>query len=77
VDTFVLTEKKLTVNQFLDRSAQWKFQLLIVKHRFRNQREASIAVFNVIEGWYNPRRRHSALGYLSPNNFGRRMSQAA
>lgn len=26
--------------------------------------EARIAVFQFIEGWYNPGRRHSALGYL-------------
>jgi putative transposase len=50
---------------------------LLVKHRFKNQREAALAVFNFIEGWYNPRRRHSALGYLSPNNYERRMAHAA
>lgn len=50
---------------------------LLAFHRFKTQREASLAVFDFIEGWYNPRRRHSALGYLSPNNFERRMSQAA
>ena len=33
---------------------------------FRSQVEARMAVFSFIEGWYNPRRRHSALGYLSP-----------
>jgi putative transposase len=27
------------------------------------------AIFQYIEGWYNPRRRHSALGYLSPVAF--------
>ena len=27
------------------------------------------AVFSWIEGWYNPRRPHSTLGYLSPNNY--------
>ena len=25
-----------------------------------------MALFRFIEGWYNPRRRHSALGYDSP-----------
>jgi putative transposase len=50
---------------------------LIARHRFKNQREASLQVFDSIEGWYNPHRRHSALGYLSPNNFERRMSRAA
>jgi putative transposase len=45
---------------------------LLVKHRFKTQREAELAVFDFIEGRYNPHRRHSALGYLSPNNFERR-----
>ena len=30
-----------------------------------------MAVFTWIEGWYNPRRRHSGLGYLSPLNIER------
>ena len=50
---------------------------LLDRHRFKTQHEAGLAVFDFIEGWYNPRRRHSALGYLSPNNFERRMVQAA
>jgi putative transposase len=32
-------------------------------------REARRAVFDFIEGWYNPRRRHSALDYASPIAF--------
>jgi putative transposase len=39
---------------------------LLDRHRFRSQVEARLAVFDFIEGWYNPRRRHSALDYLSP-----------
>ncbi len=30
---------------------------------------ARAAIFNYIETWYNPRRRHSALGYVSPNQY--------
>jgi len=50
---------------------------LLAFHRFKTQREAAAAIFDFIEGWYNPHRKHSALGYLSPNNFERRMDQAA
>ena len=44
---------------------------LIDRHRFRSQAEARTAVFEFIEGWYNSRRRHSAIGYLSPIDFER------
>jgi putative transposase len=40
---------------------------------FKTHAEARMAIFEWIEGWYNPQRRHSALHYLSPNNFERRM----
>ena len=50
---------------------------LLVKHRFRTQREAEAAVFDFIEAWYNLHRRHSALDYLSPINFERRAQEAA
>jgi len=43
------------------------------RHRFKTQAEARMAVFDFIEGFYNPRRRHSSLGYLSPANYERRM----
>lgn len=44
---------------------------LIDRRRFRTQAEAKMAVFQYIEGFYNPRRRHSALDYLSPINYER------
>jgi len=42
---------------------------LLDRRRFKTQAEARIAVFEFIEGFYNPRRRHSSLGYLSPVKF--------
>jgi transposase InsO family protein len=45
---------------------------LLDRCRFKTQAEAEIAVFDFIEGWYNPQRRHSSLGYLSPVQFEKR-----
>ena len=42
---------------------------LLDRRRFRSQHEARQAVFEFIEGWYNPHRRHSSLGYASPARF--------
>ena len=42
---------------------------LLARRRFASQSEARMALFSYIEGWYNPGRRHSALGYLSPNRL--------
>lgn len=44
---------------------------LIERTSFESKAQARMAVFTWIEGWYNPRRRHSGLGYLSPLNFER------
>lgn len=44
---------------------------MLDRERFATPVEARRAVFEYIEGWYNPRRRHSALGYLSPIIFER------
>lgn len=46
---------------------------LLSQCRFKTQSEARIKIFEWIEGWYNPHRRHSSLGYLSPINFERRL----
>jgi putative transposase len=44
---------------------------LLDRVRFKTQVDARLAVFEFIEGWYNPHRRHSALDYLSPINYER------
>jgi len=46
---------------------------LLDRHSFRSRDEARIAVFTYIEGFYNPRRRHSTLGYRSPDRFEEEM----
>jgi putative transposase len=42
---------------------------LINRRTWQTKTEARLALFTWIEGWYNPRRRHSALNYLSPMNY--------
>lgn len=44
---------------------------LLDRRPFHTPAEARLAVFDFIEGWYNPRRRHSALAYLSPLDYER------
>jgi hypothetical protein len=44
---------------------------LLDRRRFKTHAEARMAVFEFIEGFYNPRRRHSSLGHLSPITFER------
>ena len=41
----------------------------IYRQSWPTRAAARTAVFGYIEGWYNPRRRHSTLGYLSPIEF--------
>jgi len=42
---------------------------LLDRHTFRSRDEARRAVFEFIEGWYNPHRRHSSIGYRSPIRY--------
>ena len=42
---------------------------LVWRTSFQSRRQAEIAIGQYIDGFYNPRRRHSALGYKSPIAF--------
>ena len=44
---------------------------LLDRRSWPTRRMLQTAVFDYIEGWYNRRRRHSALGQLSPDEFER------
>ncbi len=50
---------------------------LLQRRSFRNQAEARMAIFDFIEAWYNPHRRHSSLGQMSPLNYERSHATAA
>ena len=43
---------------------------------YRTRDQAKADVFDYIERFYNPRRRHSTLGYLSPMEFERQAELA-
>ena len=45
---------------------------LLDRKRFRTQSEARMEIFDFIEALYNPRRRHSSLGNLSPAEYERK-----
>jgi putative transposase len=44
---------------------------LLDRSSFKTHAQARNAVFDFIEGFYNPQRRHSSLGYVSPVTFER------
>jgi len=45
---------------------------LIWRHAWQTRRDVEIAIFEYINGFYNPRRRHLALGWKSPLAFERK-----
>jgi putative transposase len=45
---------------------------LLMRQSFPHRGAARAAIFDYIEGFYNPRRQHSTLGYLSPAEYERR-----
>jgi putative transposase len=49
----------------------------IYRQSWPTRAAARTAVFAYIEGWYNPRRRHSTLAYLSPAEFERQQAELA
>ena len=46
-----------------------KTELEISKDGYENIQELKTVLFKYIEGYYNPKRLHSSIGYMSPNKF--------
>jgi putative transposase len=45
----------------------------IYQNKFADKEQAALVVFEYIETWYNRKRLHSALGFMSPEEFGRNL----
>ena len=63
-----------SVHAFLAEHGTMQIELLNRK-RWDTRLELSTAMVDWIEGFYNRRRRHSSLGYISPNEYERRNQQ--
>ncbi|MGS0639387.1 integrase core domain-containing protein, partial [Citrobacter sp. VF227] len=50
---------------------------LVWRTAFQTRAEATIALARYIDGFYNPCRRHSALGFTSPTQFERGINHQA
>lgn len=48
---------------------------LVWRTAFQTRAEAGQALARYIDGFYNPRRRHSALGFVSPAQFERQAAR--
>ena len=53
-----------------------KIDRIIARKVYRTRDQARSDVFEYIERFYNPRRRHSTIGYLSPMKFQRLAASA-
>lgn len=60
------------INSMVERFFKSIKAELIWRNRWETRRQAETAIFQYINGFYNPRRRHSSLGGKSPLAFERK-----
>jgi putative transposase len=56
-------------NAMAERFLKILKSVLVYHNRFRSKAHARLEIFEFIEIWYNRKRRHSPLGYLTPMEF--------
>ena len=61
----------------LAESVWARHQELLCRQRLATRAEARTAIFDYLECFYNPVRRHSSLGQISPAEFERRAAEHA
>ncbi len=47
----------------------------VYQNKFTGKEQAALMIFEYIEIWYNRKRLHSALGYMSPQDFERKLNK--
>ena len=67
--TFAVRSERFYDNALVESFMSTLKTELIERRSWPTRQQARTAIYDYIEGWYNPRRRHSALGYLSPAQF--------
>ena len=71
-----------TVGDAYDNAAAESFfsiiqRELLDRQRWTTRAELASAIFEYIEGWFNPRRRHSYCNMHSPNDYEAQHTNAA
>ena len=78
-NTFVIRSMSRKGNCWDNAVAESFFKTLkaecVNQHKFTDKEQAALIVFEYIETWYNRKRLHSTLGYLSPEEFGKNLNK--
>ncbi len=78
-NTFIIRSMSRKGNCWDNAVAESFFKTLkaecVYQNKFINKEQAAVVVFEYIETWYNRKRLHSALGYMSPEEFGKNLNK--
>ena len=72
--SFLPLDKHRSINAAVETFFKTIKAELIWRRSWATRRQAEMAIFEYLNGFYNPRRRHSALGWKSPVAFERKVA---